>query len=158
MRTINIIGTTTGNLHNCLVTNPGAFYVGRGRGSVLGNPFEMRENTYEERAFVVSCYQVYMAKIIKEGYEPFQAASYCEMQFNVTISPAWSKKVPTRAEVLAVLEMYRVVYELSETMSLVCFCCTKQWQWSEFYDECHAEVIASVVTWLSKNNLNAKEL
>jgi len=146
---INILKTTTGDLLSCLTQNPGSLYVGRGNGSPLGNPFRAKSKDLSDIAHVVACYRNYLNFIV-QGWEPFHAASYCEMEYGAEIAEAWSNNRPSREKVIATLNMYVEVYVVQGSLNLVCFCIDRPWSKQEQYSECHAEVIAAAVQKLAE--------
>lgn len=143
--TIFIHKTRTADLYNFLSQNPGSFYVGRGNGSVLGNPFRAKSNDPSDIAFVVACYRNYLNLVVNADYQPKEAASYCMMQYGAEISDVWWNKPPTKEEVLRMLRLMSKAYSLQESISLVCYCIERPWKKQEVYTDCHAEVVAACI-------------
>jgi len=153
---IEICKTTTPSLHSFIMENPGAFYVGRGRGSALGNPFLVAANEAYDVAYIVAVYRNYLNKILgPEKFTPHQAAAYCEMEYGVTRSDKW--KCPTRNDVIDTLIILKRAYGIQD-IKLVCFCVNKAFVKQDHYDKCHAEVVAAAVIWMYENNINAEDL
>lgn len=149
--TIEILRTTTSSLASFLTQTPGAFYVGRGRGSCLGNPFSIYSDGEVARDSSTRAFREYLQEVLLNNKDPKQAAHDLLPKYNVELSAAWD--APSAKQVQEAIELMAKVYEVAD-VKLVCFCMNKSItpDTSNTY-YCHAETIAKAVMW--RKNINS---
>lgn len=145
--TIQLSKTTTADLAKFLVENPGSIYIGRGRGSHLGNPFSVYSDGTDVRQQSCAAYADYLQLVVIDNTEPRDAAITMLSKHNVEMAAAW--EAPTAKEVQADMKTLVAMHSITNP-NLVCFCCNMNIEPGTLNTlMCHGESIAQAVFYLA---------
>lgn len=147
---IQICKTTTAELSDYLMSNPGCFYIGRGYGSKLGNPFSRFSDGEDVTALAVQAYRAYLSRVLR-GVSPKESAQNMCHKYNVEMSAAW--EAPTTKELVDALNVLYAIYKSTGHIKLVCYCCDSVWS-GAYANKCHGEALAAFLVWKTNASNN----
>ena len=108
------------------------------RTSVLGNPFEMKDES--QRDAVIKGFRIYLNTVALKGIDPDIAATTIAKQHGLDLSNSWNPK--TRSHIMNELQRIQSLSERGE-ITLLCWCAPKK---------CHCDIIVNYLNYVKSLN------